>query len=94
MIYYRLRRSYGTDTTRERPYDCGGTASDTTKSGEPDHPLSVSELCKLLSHLLWHISQANMCCTGSCGVENINTEPDKLTTSVEGSLLRIKYIRL
>lgn len=28
-----------------------------------------------------------MCCTGPCGVENINTEPDKLTTNAEGSLL-------
>ena len=28
-----------------------------------------------------------MCCTGPCGVENINTEPDKLTTDAEGSLL-------
>lgn len=28
-----------------------------------------------------------MFCTGPCGVENINTEPDKLTTDAEGSLL-------
>lgn len=28
-----------------------------------------------------------MFCTGPCGVENINTEPNKLTTGVEGSLL-------